>query len=146
LYKKGKVAVINGVGYPNPNRSHFVSMDIWQMGELKTGTSRSGWLGRYLDAEGHFKGNPLGGMTLGNEMPLAFQGQNICSCVVDASGNADLGARAPDSAAQMSAFRQMYENGTTAASAADFIRNVGGEVYTSTDAIKAAIKKYDGVA
>lgn len=146
LFKAGKVAVISGVGYPNPNRSHFVSMDIWQMGDPKSGTSRNGWLGRYLDAEGHFKGNPLGGMALGDELPLALRGQNVCSCVVGGDGSADLGARAPDAAAQIPAFRQMYQNGTTAAGATDFIRNVGGEIYTSTDAIKEAIKHYDGAA
>jgi uncharacterized protein (DUF1501 family) len=146
LFKKGKVAVISGVGYPNPNRSHFVSMDIWQMGNPQNGTSRNGWLGRYLDAEGHFKGNPLGGITLGNELPLALRGQAICACVVGSDGSFDLGARAPDAAAQMASFRQMYQTGTVAAGARDFIRNVGGEVYTSTDAIKDAFKKYDGVA
>ena len=146
LFKKGKVAVITGVGYPNPNRSHFVSMDIWQMGNPKNGTSRDGWLGRYLDADGHFKGNPLGGITLGSELPLALRGQNVCSCVVDSNGSADLAARAPDAAAQIASFRQMYQSGTMAAGATDFIRNVGGEVYTSTDAIKAAFKKYDSVA
>ena len=146
LFKKGKVAVISGVGYPNPIRSHFVSMDIWQMGDRQNGTARNGWLGRYLDADGHFKGNPLGGMALGSELPLALQGHDICSCVVDANGSADLGARAPDSSAQVSAFRQMYQKGTAAAGATDFIRNVGGEVYTSTDAIKEAFKHYDGAA
>lgn len=146
LFKEGKVAVVSGVGYPNPNRSHFVSMDIWQMGDVKKGTSRNGWLGRYLDAEGHFKGNPLGGIMLGSELPLAFDGQNVCSCVVSASGSVDFGARAPDAAAQIQSFRQMYQSGTMAAGATDFIRNVGSEVYTSTDAIKAAFKKYDGVA
>ena len=47
LYDQGKVAVINGIGYPNPNRSHFRSMDIWHTCEPdKIGTE--GWLGRVI--------------------------------------------------------------------------------------------------
>jgi uncharacterized protein (DUF1501 family) len=46
---QGKVAVVQGVGYPNPNRSHFRSMDIWHT--ARPGSfERSGWLGRYVDA------------------------------------------------------------------------------------------------
>ncbi len=49
LYDDGLCALVQGVGYPNPNRSHFKSMDIWHTGEL-TGTG-DGWLGRYVDSE-----------------------------------------------------------------------------------------------
>ncbi len=45
LWQDGQLAVLQGVGYPNPSRSHFESMDIWQSADLK-GTSRTGWLGR----------------------------------------------------------------------------------------------------
>src|SRR5262245_43543921 len=48
LYDAGKVAVVLGVGYPNPSLSHFLSMDIWHTADL-TGLSRLGWLGRYAD-------------------------------------------------------------------------------------------------
>ncbi len=49
LYDQGMVAVVQGVGYPNPNRSHFRSMDIWHTARPDI-MERSGWLGRYLDA------------------------------------------------------------------------------------------------
>ena len=56
LYDEGMMGVVQGVGYPNPNRSHFKSMDIWQTADMN-GTG-DGWLGRYLDAEccGYGKG------------------------------------------------------------------------------------------
>ena len=48
LHKAGKLAIIQGVGYPNPNRSHFRSIEIWQTAEpLKV--KETGWIGRYLD-------------------------------------------------------------------------------------------------
>lgn len=49
LYDDGLCAVVQGVGYPNPNRSHFASMDIWQTADT-TGTG-DGWIGRYVDSE-----------------------------------------------------------------------------------------------
>src|SRR5205823_10527590 len=49
LYDGGKLAVVQGVGYPNPNRSHFRSMDIWHSARPDT-FERSGWLGRYIGA------------------------------------------------------------------------------------------------
>jgi uncharacterized protein (DUF1501 family) len=56
LFDDGQCAVIQGVGYPNPNRSHFKSMDIWHTAD--TSGTGDGWLGRYVDAEccGYGKG------------------------------------------------------------------------------------------
>ena len=50
LYDQGLLTVLNGVGYPQPNRSHFRSMDIWQTGSGAGELWTTGWLGRYLDA------------------------------------------------------------------------------------------------
>jgi uncharacterized protein (DUF1501 family) len=51
LYGRTKLAVIRGVGYPKPDRSHFRSMDIWQTGRPDR-PGNTGWLGRWLDAAG----------------------------------------------------------------------------------------------
>jgi uncharacterized protein (DUF1501 family) len=50
LFAGGNMAIINSVGYPNPNRSHFRSMDIWQSASDENQYLYSGWIGRYLDA------------------------------------------------------------------------------------------------
>src|SRR5579883_3316929 len=49
LYDSGNLAVIQGVGYPNPNRSHFRSTEIWQTASDSQQVQRYGWLGRYFD-------------------------------------------------------------------------------------------------
>ena len=49
LYDNGQAAIINGVGYPHPDRSHFRSMDIWQSGSSAAELVTSGWVGRWLD-------------------------------------------------------------------------------------------------
>lgn len=48
LFKENKLSIIQGVGYPNPNRSHFRSIEIWQTAEPKK-IKETGWLGRYID-------------------------------------------------------------------------------------------------
>jgi uncharacterized protein (DUF1501 family) len=52
LYDAQKLAVIEGVGYPNPNLSHFKAMDIWQSAD-PDGQATSGWLGRYPRGREH---------------------------------------------------------------------------------------------
>jgi uncharacterized protein (DUF1501 family) len=51
LYDEGNLAILNNVGYPNPDRSHFRSMDIWQTACNSDEYLTTGWLGRYLDAQ-----------------------------------------------------------------------------------------------
>ncbi|MEO7100701.1 MAG: DUF1501 domain-containing protein [Luteolibacter sp.] len=48
LFKEGNLGIVQGVGYPNPNRSHFVSTSIWETADT-TNHSSTGWLGRYFD-------------------------------------------------------------------------------------------------
>ena len=53
LYDDGSLGILNNVGYPNPDRSHFRSMDIWQTGSASNEYVTTGWVGRYLDAQCH---------------------------------------------------------------------------------------------
>jgi uncharacterized protein (DUF1501 family) len=71
LYDEGKVAIIQGVGYPKPNRSHFRSMDIWHTCEPdKLGTE--GWLGRAIKALDPKAENVLTGVNFGRGLPRAL--------------------------------------------------------------------------
>lgn len=151
LYDKGQVAVVTGVGYPNPNRSHFESMDVWQMGDPDMRRAREGWLARYIDADGHLKNTSLPAIALGQQLPLALNGPGSPAAVIGNGGDYGFGTNAPDKNQQMAAFNAMYapqgmSKGTAAGSSDEFIRNVGNEVYTSTQTIKAAIKSYDSLA
>ena len=51
LFDEGSLGIMNNVGYPNPDRSHFRSMDIWQSASDSNQYVTTGWLGRYLDAQ-----------------------------------------------------------------------------------------------
>jgi len=74
LYDEGRLAVVQGVGYPNPNRSHFRSMEIWHTADPSGTGPRTGWLGRLFDSECPDCGPTAGIAMLGTEMPLAMQG------------------------------------------------------------------------
>lgn len=75
LYDAGMLGVIQGVGYPNPNRSHFMSMDIWHTAD-HNGTG-DGWIGKYFDNEcrGKPDAKPESGIAIGAAAPLAMQGR-----------------------------------------------------------------------
>jgi uncharacterized protein (DUF1501 family) len=68
-FKEGRLAIVQSVGYPSPNRSHFYSMDVWQSGDPELKYTRSGWLGRVVDQSPDAKNNPLFAMHLGEEAP-----------------------------------------------------------------------------
>lgn len=70
LWNEGCLTVIQGVGYPNPNRSHFRSMEIWQTAETGSSTT-TGWLGRTADAD-----HAMQSCHVGDEaVPVALQGR-----------------------------------------------------------------------
>ena len=72
LMDEGVASIVQGVGYPNPNRSHFTSMDIWHTAD--TDARGNGWIGRYFDNECNGTPVPEGSVAIGREAPLAMQG------------------------------------------------------------------------
>ena len=76
LYDQGMMSIVQGVGYPNPNRSHFRSMDIWQSAQPEKEVVTTGWIGRYFDNT--CRGNdPHVGLSIGDRVPLALEGDRI---------------------------------------------------------------------
>ncbi len=77
LHDDGLLTVINNVGYPNPDRSHFRSMDIWQTASGSDQYLSSGWIGRYLDA--HCSGTcaPHDAIEVDDTVSLALKGERV---------------------------------------------------------------------
>jgi uncharacterized protein (DUF1501 family) len=89
LYDAGKMAVIQGVGYPNPDRSHFRSMEIWHTANPGSKAVSYGWLGRYLDnacpgcdPKTHAV-NPMAGINVGGMMPVAMKSERGLAIALD---------------------------------------------------------------
>ena len=74
LYDNGYLTIINNVGYPNPNRSHFRSTDIWQTASNSNQYLQSGWIGRYLDTYGK---SPYNAIELDESLSLAMKGEKM---------------------------------------------------------------------
>ncbi|QNM84818.1 DUF1501 domain-containing protein [Polaribacter pectinis] len=72
LYDKGFVSIINNVGYPNPNLSHFRSTDIWQTASDSNEYLQNGWVGRYLD---YTKANPTKAIEVDESLSLLLKGK-----------------------------------------------------------------------
>jgi uncharacterized protein (DUF1501 family) len=86
LLDKGKMSIVQGVGYPNPNRSHFRAMDIWQSAIPEKEIVTSGWLGRYFDNS--CPGcDPHIGVAIGESQPLAMRGEKMMPLSFDRPEN-----------------------------------------------------------
>ena len=73
LYDAGQVAAVQGVGYSNPDLSHFTSMAIWMNGQLGNGPLSTGWVGRWLDGQPAATAD-LAAASLDSSVPLHMQG------------------------------------------------------------------------
>ena len=76
-----QLAIVRGVGYPNPDRSHFSSMAIWQSASRTP--IKTGWVGRWLETQPE---NPFLAISLGSTMPPLFQGEKRSGTVLPLSG------------------------------------------------------------
>lgn len=77
LYDQGYLAVLNNVGYPNPDRSHFRSMDIWQTASGSDAYLSSGWIGRYLDSNCSTCRAAREAIEVDDTLSLALKGESI---------------------------------------------------------------------
>ncbi|MFB1295272.1 DUF1501 domain-containing protein [Mycobacterium sp. pW049] len=71
MFSNGSLAIVRGVGYPKPDRSHFKSIDIWQSASLDN-AGTTGWIGRWLDSTGE---DPLRALHFGRAVPPLAVGE-----------------------------------------------------------------------
>jgi len=141
LYDQGKLAIVQGVGYPNPNHSHFRSMEIWQTAEPER-HSAEGWVGRYLDAIRSGRTSPLTGINIGSEASEAFT--NAHAAVPSIQGLANFGVVFPGGAegqAKTAALKQVQTSDSNTPYGR-FFQQTAAETYDSADKIAAGIAQY----
>lgn len=71
LFKEGQVSIVHGVGYPQPNRSHFRSLEIWHTAQPETSAAKDGWLGRFLDGQTKDR-TKLSGIAFADRLPQSM--------------------------------------------------------------------------
>ena len=77
LFDNGQLSMLNNVGYPEPDRSHFRSMDIWQTASHSNEYKSSGWLGRYLDTQCVQCEHPTQILEIDDTLSLALKGERL---------------------------------------------------------------------
>lgn len=82
LWDEDILAIVEGVGYPNPSFSHFESMDIWQSADLNR-NYKDGWLGRYFDSLQQTQSHPFQGMAVGRKLPPSLRSAKVPIPIVE---------------------------------------------------------------
>ncbi len=116
LFDAGHLSVVNGVGYPNPNRSHFRATEIWQTASDSEKYLTDGWLGRYFD-NACAGCDPTVGINIGPRLPQAFSSHQPTGISLENPGSYRfMGAGLNDD--EEIAYRSMYnaENASDIAS------------------------------
>lgn len=140
LFFDGNVVLINNVGYPNPNRSHFRSMDIWQTASDEQTYLQTGWIGRILDQQ-YGKGvnvMPHYAVEIDDSLSLALKGSNISGFAV----------RNPDQLKNVNknpfidSVAHSYAPGTHVHHNVDYLHKLLSDTTNSTDYIFDQSKKY----
>jgi uncharacterized protein (DUF1501 family) len=133
LWEGGNLAVVQGVGYPEPNRSHFRSMEIWQTGTVGQAPP-AGWLGRLGDAHPRLELCHVGQ----GAMPLAVQGRKVAaqSLASVAAYRLEAGAELPSRFKDGSGARLLAEIRQRYTATADLARRLeslrGGELASAS--------------
>ncbi len=140
LFKGGELAIVQGVGYPRPDRSHFRSMEIWHTASTDAPSPTTGWLGRSLDAS-----EPTGddqtprGMSLTSSTPQAMLADRQVFPVV---AQLDAFNQEDDAGAASGKLRRRLTTGPEASGPLGFLRRQSDAVYRTAERLKAATEKY----
>ena len=142
LYDEKKLAVVQGVGYPNPDRSHFESMDIWQQADVRRAKS-TGWLARAVPGM-HVSEAGVPGMFIGeNRLPVALQGADggVISLADRNSFKLQLSGNASP---RKKLLEELNTDDSAKADLAAFVRKRQLQTYTSLQKIEEALKEAGG--
>lgn len=138
FWKQGQLGVIQGVGYPNPNRSHFESMDVWHTAD-PTRRDGTGWLGRCVNHLSVREGQVAAIHVGANDRPLALSGSAAAAVSLhpskrielpgDSNGPAADGKTSPKS--RWDLVQELSASGEPADDLLPFVRRVSADTYTS---------------
>lgn len=143
-WDKGNVAIINGIGYFNPNRSHFRSMDIWHTAEPDD-IGTEGWLGRAIRDLDPQSENVLKGIHFGRGLPRALGCRGV---PVASVGDLETYGLFPDLEDELlrgytlEAFSQMYGGDKGKHAVLDYIGQTGGDALKGADILRTAPATY----
>jgi uncharacterized protein (DUF1501 family) len=139
LLEQGRLAVIQGVGYPNPDRSHFRSMDIWHSAQPEKQRVIDGWLGRAVEQRHDTLGADVPALHLGGDkLPLALVSRGVAVPSVESLESFRL--RTVGGAVPIEALRKLAEAPRPHSTPLlDFVRRSTLSAYASSEQVQAAL-------
>ena len=143
LWDEGRLAIVNGIGYPKPNRSHFRSMDVWHTAESEK-IGEEGWLGRAVRDLDPRAENVLTAVNFGRGLPRALYAKGV---PVASVGNLETYGLFPDiedeklRAYALDSFSKMY-GAQAGDSVAEFIKQTGTDALKGADILRTAPEMY----
>lgn len=143
LYDAGQAAVVQGVGYPNPNRSHFRSTDIWLSGRPDI-IEQTGWLGRYLDAQCCGEDKPLNAIDIGDTVSTIFWTGHSIVPAISSLDDLDFltDTRFPNDRNNRVETLKLLNGGSSGQQYDDFVRKVALDALTTSDLLKSVAASY----
>ncbi len=144
LWDRGVVAIVQGVGYPQPNFSHFVAMDIWQKAD-PADKLRDGWLGRYFEREHLRQQAPFLGLAIGNSTPTSFEATTVAEPSLESINSYQfLGdPQAPTlTQGRLQTLVSMYERGRNASTYGPLLTETIQTAKNSIEALQNANQSY----
>ncbi len=144
LFTAGKLAVVQGVGYPNPNRSHFESTDIWETADTQL-NKYVGWAGKLLDQIHDQQGGLAQGVAVSDELPVTLYSERSFAQTIDDPANYQIKADT-DKDRLLAAYRDLYTVRPAESDDLKYIRDTGSQTYTGTIAFQNAIRTYQPMA
>ena len=145
LYDEGKMAIVQGIGYPNSNRSHFRGMDIWHTCEPDR-VGNEGWVGlavRELDPQAE---NVLTGVNIGMGLPraMAVTGVPVTS-IGDLEGYGVMNRQEKASLRNKSleTFKNIYDQAIGSGAVSEYIGKTGIDILKGADLLADVADKYE---
>ena len=136
LFDESLVSIVQGVGYPDPDRSHFRSLDIWHTASTSSEYLETGWLGRYL--EDHCTA-PHHVLEVGPALTLANKGERMKAIALSDVGRFYRSTREPF-------FAQLAEHGEHQHKTAAYLYKTMAETYQSAAYVKEKLKPSEPIA
>jgi uncharacterized protein (DUF1501 family) len=144
LYDQGRVAIIHGVGYPNPSRSHFRSMDIWHTAE-PTKVGEQGWLGRAINEISPDGENVVIAVNFGASLPRALvaPGAPVASVThLETYGLLNHLDAGDQRTRALEAFHKMYARAIGSGPVIDYLSKTGLDALRGADILSAVPQTY----
>ena len=145
IYDEGALGIVQGVGYPNPNRSHFRSMDIWHTAKPGVADKRDGWLGRAFDAASKKLAGQVPAIALGTgRLPLGLVSTKFTVPTVRSLKDYQLqlaGSKAEQTAHRQQ-MRELVGSGSGGNSDLDFLRRTAATALDTSAKIQSVLEDY----